>query len=118
MEAADYRLAWIVYVSAGLVVAFMCWRVLHKYVLRELAYFLECILLALMFTPAYVLQGQPIMAPALIVFAMDAITIEPKAGIRALIPLVLALMAAFLVAVTLSLIYRWRLRRQAVQAQQ
>ena len=118
MEAADYRLAWIVYVIAGLVVAFMCWRVLYKYVLRELAYFLECVLLALMFTPAYVLQDQPIMAPALIVFVMDAITIEPTAGIRALIPLVLALMAALLIAVVMSLVYRWRLRRQAIHAQQ
>lgn len=115
MEAADYRLAWVIYCIAGVVLALLCWRVLQKYVLREFAYFLECILLALMFTPAYVMPDETIMAPALIVFMMDAITIEPKAAIRALIPLVLALMAAFLVAVGLSLIYRWRLRRQSVQ---
>jgi hypothetical protein len=115
MEAADYRLAWIVYVAAGIVVAFMCWRVLQQYLLRELAYFLECILLALMFTPAYVMVDQPIMAPALMVFVMDAITIEPKAGIRALIPLVLALIAAFVIAIALSLVHRWRQRRQVVQ---
>lgn len=113
MEAADYRLAWIIYIAAGLLVAFMCWRVLQKYLLRELAYLLECVLLALMFTPAYVLQDQTIMAPALMVFIMDSITIEPKAGIRALIPLVLALIAALLVSVALSLVYRWRQRRQA-----
>ena len=39
MEAADYRLAWIVYVVAGTVFSFLCWRVLQRYLLRELAYF-------------------------------------------------------------------------------
>lgn len=112
MEAADYRMAWIIYTIAGIVLALLAWRVLYKYVLREVAYVLQCFLLALMFTPAYVLPDQSIMAPALIVLLMDVITISPTEGIRALIPLVLALMAALLVAVLLIIAHRIRLRRQ------
>ena len=112
MEAADYRMAWIIYTMAGIVLAFLAWRVLYKYLLREVAYLLQCFLLALMFTPAYVLEDQRIMAPALIVFLMDVITISPTAGIRALIPLVLALMVALIVAVLLIISHRIRLRRR------
>lgn len=112
MEAADYQLAWVIYVIAGTVLSFLCWRVLYKYVPRELAYLLECFLLALLFTPWYVLPDEQIMAPALIVFVMDAITIGPTESIRALIPLVLSLVVALLVALALILTYRVRKRRQ------
>ena len=112
MEAADYRMAWIIYTMAGIVLAFLAWRVLYKYLLREVAYLLQCFLLALMFTPAHVLEDQRIMAPALIVFLMDVITVSPTAGIRALIPLVLALMVALIVAVLLIISHRIRLRRR------
>ena len=112
MEAADYRMAWIIYTMAGILLAFLAWRVLYKYLLREVAYLLQCFLLALMFTPAYVLEDQRIMAPALIVFLMDVITVSPTAGIRALIPLVLALMVALIVAVLLIISHRIRLRRR------
>jgi len=112
MEAADYRMAWIIYTMAGIVLAFLAWRVLYKYLLREVAYLLQCFLLALMFTPAYVLEDQRIMAPALIVFLMDVITISPTAGIRALIPMVLALMVGLIVAVLLIIAHRIRLRRR------
>lgn len=116
MEAADYRLAWIIYVLAGTVLSFLCWRVLYKYVMRELAYVLECFLLALLFTPWFVLPEERIMAPALMVFVMDAITIGPTEAIRALIPLVLALMVAILVSLALILNYRFQKRRQQTPA--
>jgi hypothetical protein len=115
MEAADYRMAWIIYVLAGTVLSFLCWRVLYKYVVRELAYVLECFLLALLFTPWFVLPEEQIMAPALIVFVMDAITIGPTEAIRALIPLVLALMVAILVSLALILNYRFQKRRHPVR---
>lgn len=116
MEAADYRLAWIIYVVAGTVFSFLAWRVLQRYLLREFAYVLQCLLLALLFTPAFVLEDQRIMAPALIVFLMDAITISPQASIRALIPLVLALLASLLIAGVLIAVHRFRLRRQPATA--
>ena len=114
MDTSDYAVAWIIYVLAGAVFGVLAWRVLHRYVPRTLAYFLECMLLALMFTPAYVLPDQGIMAPALMVVALDALTLGPKAAIGALIPLVLALLLALAVATILSVVDR--LRRRALQA--
>lgn len=110
METADYAMAWAIYLLAALVFAVISWRVLDRFLRREFAYLLQCLLLALMFTPCAVLENQPVMAPALIVFALDTLTIAPKAGIRALIPLVLAVGLALLVAAVLSIIHRFRSR--------
>ncbi len=113
MDSSDYLVAWGVYVAAGIVFGFLAWRVLRKYLPREVAYLLECILLALMFTPAKVLSDQTIMAPALMVTMLDGLTIGPKAAIRALINLVLTLLVALVTAAVLSVIHRVRLRRTA-----
>jgi hypothetical protein len=111
MEAGDYNTAWLAYLGAALVLSVLSWRVLKRFLVRELAYLLECWLLALLFTPWYVLPDQDIMAPAFFVFVMDVITIEPTAGIRALIPLVMALFVMLFVALVLSVVYRIRRRK-------
>lgn len=117
MEQGDYITAWIAYLLAAGVFSVLAWRVLRRLPWRELAYLLECWLLALLFTPWYVLQDQDILAPALIVFALDTITIEPTAGIRALIPLVMMLFVMLVVAGLLSLLHRIRRRRLAAAAE-
>jgi len=118
MDTSDYAVAWIIYALAAAVFGVLAWRVLHRFVPRSLAFFMECVLLALMFTPAYVLPDQGIMAPALMVVALNTLTLGPKAAIGSLIPLVLALLLALAVATVLSLIYRLRQRRrQAVQTE-
>jgi hypothetical protein len=111
MEARDYLIAWIVYGLDAVIMSIIAWVVFRRYLWRELAYLLECWLLALFFTPARVLVEQEVMAPAIIVFAMDTVTIDPTAGIRALIPLVMAMAGMFVVAVLLSVVYRVRMRR-------
>jgi hypothetical protein len=114
MESGDYATAWVVYLVASGVLAFLCWRVFRRYLMRELAYLLQCWLLAILLTPWYVLPEESVMAPAFIVFMMDAITIAPVAGIRALIPLVMAMFVMLVVAIALSVVYRIRRRRQVV----
>lgn len=111
MEQGDYVAAWAAYLVAALVFSVLAWRVLRKLPWRELAYLLECCLLALLFTPWYVLDGENILAPALMVFALDVLTVEPAAGVRALVPLVLALFLALIVTALLSVWHRVRLRR-------
>ena len=111
MEARDYLIAWILYGLAAVIMSIIAWVVLRRYLWRELAYLLECWLLAIFFTPTRVLVEQEIMAPAIIVFAMDTVTIDPTAGIRALIPLVMAMAGMLVAAVVLSLVYRVRMRR-------
>lgn len=108
MDANDYITAWLVYLGAALVLSVLGWRLLRRLRPRELGWLLQCWLLALLFTPWYVLEDQDILAPALIVFALDTITIAPVAGIRALTPLVLALLAGLLLAALLGVVYRIR----------
>ncbi|HEY0960813.1 MAG TPA: hypothetical protein VGE69_00475 [Pseudomonadales bacterium] len=116
MEQGDYIAAWTAYLIAALVFSVLAWRVLRKLPWRELAYLLECWLLALLFTPWYVLDGQDILAPALMVLALDVLTVEPAAGIRALVPLVLALALAMIVTGLLSVWHRVRLRKARAAA--
>lgn len=111
MEQGDYVAAWTAYLVGALIFSVLAWRVLRKLPWRELAYLLECCLLALLFTPWYVLDGEDILAPALMVFALDILTVEPAAGVRALVPLVLALFLALIVTALLSVWHRVRLRR-------
>jgi hypothetical protein len=111
MEQGDYVAAWTAYLIAAVVFSALAWRVLRLLPWRGLAYLLECWLLALLFTPWYVLDGQNILAPALMVFALDMFTIEPAAGIRAFVPLVMSLFVAIVLAVLLSVWDRVRLRR-------
>ncbi|MES2624205.1 MAG: hypothetical protein V4628_02900 [Pseudomonadota bacterium] len=111
MEPRDYLIAWILYGVAAVIMSIIAWLLFRRYLWRELAYLLECWLLAIFFTPAKVLVEQEVMAPAIIVFAMDTVTIDPTAGIRALIPLVMAMAGMLVVAVLLSVVYRVRLRR-------
>ena len=112
MEPRDYLIAWLLYGLAAVILSIVAWFVFRRYLWRELAYLLECWLLAIFFTPAKVLVEQEVMAPAIIVFAMDTVTIDPTAGIRALIPLVMAMTGMLVVAVLLSVVYRVRLRRR------
>jgi len=81
---------------------------------RELAYLLQCLLLAIIFTPWYVLPEEEILAPAVIIFMLDLVTIDATTSIRALIPLVMAMLSAVIATVILSIVYRIRRRRQLV----
>lgn len=112
MDPNDYVMAWVAYLTAALVLSVLAWRLFRRFLPPLLAWLLECWLLALLLTPWYVLEDQKILAPAFIVFALDTITVEPLAGIRALTPLVLALLGATLLAVVLSVAERvWRRTR-------
>lgn len=112
MDPASYKLAWGLYLGAGVIFSLLSWRVLNRYLWRELAYLLECWLLALIFVPAPVMPGEPILAPALIVFAMDTLTMEAVAGIGALTRLVMGLAAGVFLTLVLSIVYRVRRRRE------
>jgi len=116
MEAGDYTNAWIVYSVAGVVLAALVWMQLRKLRPRELGWLLQCWLLALMFTPWEVEVGGEVRAPALMILVMDAITESPELALRALIPLILALMLGVLVTLLLSVGYRLLRRRKSALA--
>ena len=108
METQDYIVAWVVYLLAGIAFSFISWKVMKKFLWRELAYLLQSLLLAIIFTPWYVLPEDEILAPALIVFMLDLITVDITTSIRALIPLVMAMLFGIIVTIILSVLYRNR----------
>ena len=108
METLDYTLAWAVYLLAALGFTLISWRVAKRLFWRELAYFLQGFLMVLLFTPWYVLADEEVLAPAIIIFMMDSITIGSTAGIRALIPMVMGVLLVIVVTIVLSIIYRLR----------
>ena len=101
-------MAWLVYLSAGIIFSLISWKVMKKVLWRELAYLLQSLLLAIIFTPWYVLPEDEILAPALIVFMLDLITVDITTSIRALIPLVMAMLFGIIVTIILSVLYRIR----------
>ncbi|MDC0598823.1 hypothetical protein OAP18_03180 [Gammaproteobacteria bacterium] len=112
MEPLDYSIAWAIYVVVGLVFSMITWSAFKKYLWRELAYLVQGLLLVIIFTPWYVLADQDVLAPAIIVFVMDTITIGGTAGVRALIPLVMAGLVSIVLTIILSIIYRVRKRKR------
>lgn len=111
METMDYIIAWGFYLIAGIAFSVISWRFLKRLLWRELAYLLQSLLLAIIFTPWYVLPEDEIMAPAVIIFALDLVTIDVTTSIRSLIPLVMAMLLGIIVTVVLSVIYRIRQRK-------
>jgi hypothetical protein len=116
MEQSDYVAAWTAYLIAAVAFSALSWRVLRRMRWREFAYVLECWLLALLFTPWYVMDDQNILAPALMVFALDIVTVEPAAGVRALVPLVMTLFLGLIAAGLLSVFHRMRQRKARAAA--
>lgn len=112
MEEADYNLAWMFYLGAGVIFMLIVWWFTRRHVQRDLAFIIQGLFAALIFTPWYVYPDQDYLAPALMVFMMDTITISPAEGIRGLIPLIMAIFLALLVSVGRSVTVRILARRR------
>ena len=113
MDTQDYMIAWLIYALAGAAFSVLSWRFLRSLLWREMAYLLQSLLMAVIFTPWYVLPEEDILAPAVIVFLLDLVTIDITTSIRSLIPLVMAMLLAIAVTVVLSLLYRIRQKKAA-----
>ncbi len=113
MDTQDYMIAWLIYALAGAAFSVLSWRFLRSLLWREMAYLLQSLLMAVIFTPWYVLPEEEILAPAVIVFLLDLVTIDVTTSIRSLIPLVMAMLLAIAVTVVLSLLYRIRQKKAA-----
>ena len=111
MDSMEYMGTWAVYLVTGIIFSVISWKFLKKILWRELAYLLQSLLLAIIFTPWYVLPEEEILAPAIIIFMLDLVTIDVTTSIRALIPLVMAMLLGIIVTIVLSLMYRVRRRR-------
>jgi hypothetical protein len=113
MESApNYGLIWFVYLSAGAIFYTIFWQLTRFKTAHWAAYLLRALLAALILTPWYANSQQVVLAPALMVVLMDAITLDGAAAPRAMVPLLLAVLLAFFVAlVVLGINVRRRKKR-------
>lgn len=95
MEAShNFVLIWAVYLLASAVFYAIYWRLTAFRRRRWLSYSLRAVMAALILTPWYANTQDSVLAPALMVTTLDAITIGSDAAVRAMVPLLLALFAA------------------------
>lgn len=92
--APNYFLIWLIYLAASAVFYWVYWRLTAFKKRIWLGYSLRAIMLALILTPWYANTQGDVFAPALMIIALDAITIGTDAMGRAAVPLLLAIVAA------------------------
>ncbi len=94
----SYWLIWTIYSLAAFAFCWVYWRITRLPTARWISYSLRSLMLALIFTPWYVNTEVTTMAPALMVVTLDAITVGVNAASRALVPLILSLIIAEVLA--------------------
>ena len=108
METVDYILAWLAYLIASLAMSFLLWKVVKKIFWVDLAYIMQVTFMAIVFTPWYVEADGNVLAPAIIIFVMDIVTIETVAGIRSLVPIAMAILLSTIITMVDIATYRVR----------
>ena len=98
-SSSDYLLVWVIYLSTASIFCLIFWHVTDFIKRRGIAYSLRVFLLAVILTPWYANSQEGLLAPAIIVVLLDAITAGGGAAIRALVPLLLAIVSAQIVLI-------------------
>ena len=117
VNPTNFWIAWGVYLFAAVVFCVFFWRITRSTRYRILVNCLRAVMLAIIFTPWYVSETEPVMAPALIIVLMDAITISGTAAVRAFVPLFLTVVLALMLALVFMLIARGRRKRREAKAE-
>ena len=108
METSDYIIAWLIYLIASVAISYLFWRTAKNIFWIDLAYVLQVTFMAIIFTPWYVEADGSILAPAIIIFFMDIVTIELVAGIRSLVPMAIAILLSTIITMVSIATYRVR----------
>lgn len=98
VDIYGYLTSWAIYLTAGTICYVLFYKATGIISFKPLANILRAVMIALIYTPWYVAPEQDLMAPAVIVILLDMITVGGNAFVRALVPLVLAIIAAILIA--------------------
>lgn len=107
---SDFLMIWVIYGAAAALFYWIFWQVTDFSRARWLSYSLRGLMLALIVTPWYANTEGTNMAPALMVMALDTITIGTSATSRALVPLILSLLCAEFIASLIYFLHRNRKR--------
>jgi hypothetical protein len=94
----NYWVIWAVYLIAAALFYRIYWRLTGFRRRLWLSYSLRALMAALILTPWYANTQGDSLAPALMVTTLDAITVGVDAASRALVPLLVALLLAEIVA--------------------
>ena len=108
METSDYIIAWLIYLLAASAMSWLSWKIAKKIFWIDLAYVMQVSFMAIIFTPWYVETNSNMLAPAIIIFVMDIVTIETVAGIRALVPMAMAMILSSFITIIGIAAYRIR----------
>ena len=99
----NYWFFWTLYLGAAVLFTGIFWRVTRFKRAIWASYSLRAVAIAVIFTPWYSSNSQEsVMAPALMVVALDAITGGFGAAFRSFVPLILAVLFALLLAGVMS----------------
>ena len=98
---SNYDGVWLIYGLSSLVFLSVYWRATRFPRWPILKHSLRCLMIALVFTPWYANSDGGTLAPALMVITLDAITKGLGEASRALMPILLALLLAELIALVL-----------------
>lgn len=112
---ANYGLFWGIYLAASAVFFVVFWRLTAFRRHVWLSYLLRSLLLALALTPWYANPEGTVMAPALMVVTLDAITLGASASVRALVPLLLGILLALLVGAIVYFINKGKRRLNSIE---
>lgn len=99
---------WILYLGAATVFTGIFWRLTRFELAIWTSYSLRAVAIAVIFTPWYSNSQDSVMAPALMVAALDAITGGFEAAFRSFVPLVLAVFFGLLLAGAMSFVKKKR----------
>lgn len=98
VDIYGYLTSWAIYLTFGTICYILFYKATGVIGFKPLANTLRAIMIALIYTPWYVAPEQDLMAPAVMVIMLDMITVGDNAFVRALVPLVLAIGGAILIA--------------------
>lgn len=103
VDIYGYLTSWAIYLTAGTVCYVLFYKATGVIPIKVIANILRGIMIALIYTPWYVAADKDLMAPAVIVILLDMITVGGNSFVRALVPLVMALVAAVSIPILISL---------------
>jgi len=111
LTLSDYLTAWGVYLGAGCIFLYMAWRVTRLLSNSRLILCIRAVLVALIFTPWYIGPEEDLLAPAVLIALLDAITIGTDAAIRTAVPLLLTIVFSLLVVILGLFFSNWSNRK-------
>lgn len=105
----EYLIAWGVYLLAVAGLGAVWWRITRPIPVRWIQNLLRVVYFALLVTPAVVVEGNPArMAPAVLIWALEATLVEQGNVGRVYPALTLAGIVAVLLALTEAIVFRAR----------